>query len=190
MTGKMNWERVRVEELSHRHGSEWVPFADSEHPPIDLPFESGRTEESTKNRRKASRKALTLATPMGGCSCGKPIGFKGQHKKRCPSCGVEPSITLPRGNPQGKRNPQFVRGRSLGTGNGEIDPTRKPIVKQQQGWARGLQFEVTTKGGVSVRGFGRFPVTLYYEQWARLFDAAQPLHNFLETNKTKLKLKQ
>jgi hypothetical protein len=52
-----------------------------------------------------------------------------------------------------------------------------------------LQFEVSEKGGVSVRGLGRFPVTLYYEQWARLLDAAQRVRDFLETNKTKLKLK-
>jgi len=189
MTGKMNWERVRVEELSRRHGSEWIPFADSEHPPIDLPFESGRAEASTRNRKKRYRRALTISTPMVGCSCGKPIGFRGLHKKRCPLCEVEPSITLPRVNPQGKRNPQFVRGSSLSKGNGEIDQPRKPIVQQQQGRAWRLRFEVTTKGGVSVHGLGRFPVTLYYEQWARLFDAAQPLHQFLETNKTKLRLK-
>ncbi len=52
-----------------------------------------------------------------------------------------------------------------------------------------LQFKVSEKGGVSVYGLGRFPVTLYYEQWVRLLDAVQELRNFLETNKTKLKLK-
>ena len=53
-----------------------------------------------------------------------------------------------------------------------------------------LQFKVGDKGGVSVYGLGRFPVTLYYEQWVRLLDAAQELRNFLETNKAKLKLKE
>jgi hypothetical protein len=52
-----------------------------------------------------------------------------------------------------------------------------------------LQFKVSEKGGVSLYGLGRFPVTLYYEQWVRLLDAAQELRNFLETNKAKLKLK-
>ncbi len=52
-----------------------------------------------------------------------------------------------------------------------------------------LQFKVSEKGGVSVYGLGRFPVTLYYEQWVRLLDAAQGLRDFLETNKAKLKLK-
>jgi hypothetical protein len=54
----------------------------------------------------------------------------------------------------------------------------------------GLQFRVGDKGGVSVYGLGRFPVTLYYEQWVRLLDAAQELRDFLETNKAKLKLKE
>ncbi len=53
-----------------------------------------------------------------------------------------------------------------------------------------LQFRVGDKGGVSVYGLGRFPVTLYYEQWVRLLEAAQELRDFLETNKAKLKLKE
>ena len=45
------------------------------------------------------------------------------------------------------------------------------------------------KGGVSVYGLGRFPVTLYYEQWIRLLDKSEDLRNFLEENKNRLKLK-
>ena len=52
-----------------------------------------------------------------------------------------------------------------------------------------LEFKVGGKGGVSVYGMGRFPVTLYYEQWVRLLDAADGLRAFLEENKSKLKLK-
>jgi hypothetical protein len=52
-----------------------------------------------------------------------------------------------------------------------------------------MEFRVSEKGGVSVYGLGRFPVTLYYEQWTRLLDAAENLRNFLEENKDKLKLK-
>jgi hypothetical protein len=53
-----------------------------------------------------------------------------------------------------------------------------------------LEFRVGEKGGVSVYGLGRFPVTLYYEQWNRLLDAFADLKAFLEENKSKLKLKQ
>ena len=53
-----------------------------------------------------------------------------------------------------------------------------------------LEFRVGEKGGVSVYGLGRFPVTLYYEQWIRLLDVSQDLREFLEGNKHKLKLKE
>lgn len=52
-----------------------------------------------------------------------------------------------------------------------------------------LEFRVSEKGGVSVYGLGRFPVTLYYEQWTRLLEAAPQLKEFLAENKSRLKLK-
>ena len=53
-----------------------------------------------------------------------------------------------------------------------------------------MEFRVSEKGGVSVYGLGRFPVTLYYEQWNRLLAAADELKVFLEENKSKLKMKE
>ena len=55
-----------------------------------------------------------------------------------------------------------------------------------------LDFRVGEKGGVSVYGLGRFPVTLYYEQWIRLLGATEELKAFLEEQKSagKLKLKE
>jgi hypothetical protein len=53
-----------------------------------------------------------------------------------------------------------------------------------------LEFRVSEKGGVSIYGLGRFPVTLYYEQWKRLLDVSDKLAEFLEENKSKLKLKE
>ncbi|HTM90170.1 MAG TPA: hypothetical protein VL155_18340 [Terriglobales bacterium] len=65
------------------------------------------------------------------------------------------------------------------------------LEKQLHGKRSGkLEFRVGEKGGVSVYGLGRFPVTLYYEQWIRLLDAAPELRAFLEEHKDKLKLKQ
>jgi hypothetical protein len=64
-------------------------------------------------------------------------------------------------------------------------------LEKQTGRRRGeLEFRVSDKGGVSVYGLGRFPVTLYYEQWVRLLEAAGRLREFLEENKSKLKLKE
>ena len=64
------------------------------------------------------------------------------------------------------------------------------LEKQVGGRKRGaLEFRVSEKGGVSVYGLGRFPVTLYYEQWVRLLDQCEELRTFLEKNKSQLKLK-
>lgn len=52
-----------------------------------------------------------------------------------------------------------------------------------------LTFRVSNKGGVSVYGLGRFPVTLYFEQWVRLLDSAADLRKFVMDNKSHCKLK-
>jgi hypothetical protein len=52
-----------------------------------------------------------------------------------------------------------------------------------------LTFKVSDKGGASVYGLGRFPVTLYYEQWVRLLEHADELNAFPEEKKGKLKLR-
>jgi hypothetical protein len=52
-----------------------------------------------------------------------------------------------------------------------------------------LEFRVGQKGGVSIYGLHRFPVTLYYEQWIRVLEASQELRDFLEAHKHQLKLK-
>ena len=63
-------------------------------------------------------------------------------------------------------------------------------LEKQKGVRSGsLEFRVSEKGAVSVYGLGRFPVTLYYEQWTRLLEAADRLREFLNENKSKLKLK-
>jgi hypothetical protein len=53
-----------------------------------------------------------------------------------------------------------------------------------------LSFKVSEKGAVSVYGLGRFPVTLYFEQWHKLLAHSEELRAFLEANKSKLKLKE
>jgi hypothetical protein len=52
-----------------------------------------------------------------------------------------------------------------------------------------LSFKVSEKGAVSVYGLGRFPVTLYLEQWDSLLSHASELREFIEANKSKLKTK-
>lgn len=77
------------------------------------------------------------------------------------------------------------------------EPTREELLAriaelEKQGSPRKkgeLEFRVSEKGAVSVYGMGRFPVTLYYEQWVRLLESAGPLLEFLEANKSRLKMK-
>jgi hypothetical protein len=52
-----------------------------------------------------------------------------------------------------------------------------------------LTFKAGEKGGVSVYGLGRFPLTLYYEPWIRLLERGDDLKPFLEENKGRLKLR-
>ena len=53
----------------------------------------------------------------------------------------------------------------------------------------GITFKVSAKGGVSAYGLGRFPVTLYYEQWTKLLEHVDPLRSFLAANKGSLHLR-
>lgn len=55
--------------------------------------------------------------------------------------------------------------------------------------AGAIEFRITDKGGVSVYGMGRFPVTLYQEQWDRLIAVIPELKAFLEENRSKLSSK-
>ena len=55
--------------------------------------------------------------------------------------------------------------------------------------AKGLKLKISEKGGVSVYGLGRFPVTLYKEQWTKLLDMADELRAFIKDNEPKLKSK-
>ena len=55
--------------------------------------------------------------------------------------------------------------------------------------SKGLSLRVSEKGAVSVYGLGRFPVTLYKEQWLRLLDLAEDIKAFIRQNDTQLKSK-
>jgi hypothetical protein len=57
--------------------------------------------------------------------------------------------------------------------------------------APGLSFKVSEKGGVSVYGLGRFPVTLYREQWERLLapEQVEALRAFIVAHVDQLKTK-
>ncbi|HVW08936.1 MAG TPA: hypothetical protein VHC90_10155 [Bryobacteraceae bacterium] len=61
-------------------------------------------------------------------------------------------------------------------------------LKQKRGGSTSMK--VSEKGAVSVYGLGRFPVTLYQEQWQKLLGMADDIKTFIEENKDKLKVKE
>ena len=71
----------------------------------------------------------------------------------------------------------------------ELERLRAENAKLKQRQARAVSFKVSEKGGVSVYGLGRFPVTLYKEQWTKLLDMADEIRAFIVENAARLKSK-
>lgn len=71
----------------------------------------------------------------------------------------------------------------------ELERLRAENEQLKNRTSRGISLKVSEKGGVSVYGLGRFPVTLYKEQWARLLDMAADIRAFIKENDSKLKTK-
>lgn len=53
-----------------------------------------------------------------------------------------------------------------------------------------LSLKVSEKGGVSLYGMGRFPLTLYKEQWIKVLDYADTIREFIQENDSRLKTKE
>ena len=71
----------------------------------------------------------------------------------------------------------------------ELERLRAENERLKNRGARGVSLKVSEKGGVSVYGLGRFPVTLYKEQWTRLLDMADDIRTFIKDNESSLKAK-
>jgi hypothetical protein len=71
----------------------------------------------------------------------------------------------------------------------ELERLRKENESLKKGAARGVSLKVSEKGGLSVYGLGRFPITLYKEQWTKLLDMAEDIREFLRAHDKELKSK-
>jgi hypothetical protein len=71
----------------------------------------------------------------------------------------------------------------------ELERLRKENAALKKGASAGIRMKVSEKGAVSIYGMGRFPVTLYKEQWLRLLDMSSEIRAFIATNETQLKVK-
>ena len=71
----------------------------------------------------------------------------------------------------------------------ELDRLRQENASLKKGASQGISMKVSEKGGLSVYGLGRFPVTLYKEQWAKLLDISEDIRIFLKQHDAELKAK-
>jgi len=71
----------------------------------------------------------------------------------------------------------------------ELERLRAENERLKQRASKPTSLKVSEKGGVSVYGLGRFPVTLYKEQWIRLLALADDIRAFIKDNEGKLKSK-
>jgi hypothetical protein len=71
----------------------------------------------------------------------------------------------------------------------ELERLRAENERLKNRQTRGVSLKVSEKGGVSVYGLGRFPVTLYKEQWTRLLEMADDIRAFIRENESRLKAK-
>jgi hypothetical protein len=71
----------------------------------------------------------------------------------------------------------------------ELERLRNENAALKKGAATGISMKVSEKGAVSIYGMGRFPVTLYKEQWLKLLDMADEIRRFIAANDAQLKTK-
>lgn len=71
----------------------------------------------------------------------------------------------------------------------EVERLKRENESLKKGAARGVSLKVSEKGGLSVYGLGRFPITLYKEQWTKLLDLSDEIRAFLKAHDSELKTK-
>ena len=71
----------------------------------------------------------------------------------------------------------------------ELERLRSENAALKKGTSSGVRMKVSEKGGLSIYGMGRFPVTLYKEQWMKLLDMSDEIRAFIAANEGQLKAK-
>lgn len=72
----------------------------------------------------------------------------------------------------------------------ELERLRRENAALKKGASDGIRMKVSEKGAVSIYGMGRFPVTLYKEQWLRLLKMSEEIRAFIAENEARLKVKE
>ena len=71
----------------------------------------------------------------------------------------------------------------------ELERLRNENAALKKGTASAVRMKVSEKGALSIYGMGRFPVTLYKEQWLKLLDMSEEIRAFIVANEAQLKAK-
>lgn len=71
----------------------------------------------------------------------------------------------------------------------ELERLRSENAALKKSSSKGVSMKVSEKGGLSVYGLGRFPITLYKEQWVKLLDLADEIRAFVTAHDSELKSK-
>jgi hypothetical protein len=91
------------------------------------------------------------------------------------------------------RNGRFIDNRRTAMSDeelkAELERLRNENAALKKGAPTGIRMKVSEKGAVSIYGMGRFPVTLYKEQWLKLLNVSDDIRAFIATNEAKLKTK-
>ncbi len=72
----------------------------------------------------------------------------------------------------------------------ELEKLRAENESLKKTSSRGISLKVSQKGALSLYGMGRFPVTLYKEQWMKILDSADAIKSFIKENDAELKAKE
>ena len=71
----------------------------------------------------------------------------------------------------------------------ELERLRSENAALKKTSARSISMKVSEKGGLSVYGLGRFPITLYKEQWTKLLELTDDIRTFIKAHDSELKTK-
>ena len=71
----------------------------------------------------------------------------------------------------------------------ELEKLRSENAALKKSSSKGISMKVSEKGGLSVYGLGRFPITLYKEQWTKLLDLTEEIRAFIKAHDSELKTK-
>jgi len=152
------------------------------------------------NRGRARGGIAEIGLPIVECKCTAGVTLKltplnglkwlNEEGGRLAKLSAWASHLNPPARPLHWRNMNVTNQLSEEEMKQELARLRAENTALKQTSAKGLSMKISEKGGLSIYGLGRFPVTLYKEQWKKLLDLKEDIMAFLEANDAQLKTKE